>query len=193
MDGSAKEFVYQIRATGTKNYDTSKKFIKSIEQAIKDKRDRLDNQPEGYDALEERYFLDQDGFITEEYARTAYDDAPEIIYRDDATGYEIIGDEQSGYYSIRRENGEYIENASSYDEARIQAQQDAQDRGILEYEYDDDEDYAERVGKTLYHNYKTNLGKDESYENYLTKYQVKKVTEMYFLMQSKIIFVKLIM
>ena len=159
--------------------DKTKRFLEMgedayYEQAIKDKRDRLDNQPEGYDALEERYFLDQDGFITEEYARTAYDDAPEIIYRDDATGYEIIGDEQSGYYSIRRENGEYIENASSYDEARIQAQQDAQDRGILEYEYDDDEDYAERVGKTLYHNYKTNLGKDESYEELPYKISSKK-------------------
>ena len=32
MDGSAKEFVYQIRAAGTKNYDTSKKFIKVLKK-----------------------------------------------------------------------------------------------------------------------------------------------------------------
>ncbi len=164
--------------------DKTKRFLEMgedeyYEQAIKDKRDKLDNQAEGYDALEERYFLDQDGFITEEYARTAYDTEPEMIYRDDATGYEIIGDEQSGYYSIRRENGEFINtDAGSYEEARIQAQQDAQDRGILEYEYDDsdeyDMDYAERVGKTLYHNYKTNLGKDESYEELPYKISSKK-------------------
>jgi hypothetical protein len=160
--------------------DKTKRFLEMgedeyYEQAIKDKRDKLDNQTEGYDALEERYFLDQDGFITEEYARTAYDDQPEMIYTDSGTGYQIIGDEQSGYYSIRREDGEFVNtDASSYDEARIQAQQDAQDRGILEYEYDDEEDYAERVGKTLYHNYKTNLGKDESYEELPYKIQSKK-------------------
>ena len=32
MDGSAKEFIYQIRAAGTKNYDTSKKFIKVLKK-----------------------------------------------------------------------------------------------------------------------------------------------------------------
>ena len=32
MDGSAKEFVTKIRSTGTKNYDTSKKFIKVLEK-----------------------------------------------------------------------------------------------------------------------------------------------------------------
>ena len=32
MDGSAKEFVHQIRATGIKNYDTSKKFIKILKK-----------------------------------------------------------------------------------------------------------------------------------------------------------------
>ena len=32
MDGSAKEFVYQIRATGTKNYDTTRKFIKVLKK-----------------------------------------------------------------------------------------------------------------------------------------------------------------
>jgi len=32
MDGSAKEFVYQIRAVGTRDYDTSKKFIKVLKK-----------------------------------------------------------------------------------------------------------------------------------------------------------------
>ena len=32
MDGSAKEFIHQIRATGIKNYDTSKKFIKILKK-----------------------------------------------------------------------------------------------------------------------------------------------------------------
>ena len=32
MDGSAKEFIHQIRATGTKSYDTSKKFIKVLKK-----------------------------------------------------------------------------------------------------------------------------------------------------------------
>jgi|TARA_B100002003_G_scaffold199062_1_gene189917 UDP-3-O-[3-hydroxymyristoyl] N-acetylglucosamine deacetylase len=32
MDGSAKEFIKQIRAAGTKNYDTSKKFIKVLKK-----------------------------------------------------------------------------------------------------------------------------------------------------------------
>ena len=32
MDGSAKEFVHKIRATGIKNYDTSKKFIKVLKK-----------------------------------------------------------------------------------------------------------------------------------------------------------------
>jgi len=32
MDGSAKEFIHQIRAAGTKNYDTSKKFIKVLKK-----------------------------------------------------------------------------------------------------------------------------------------------------------------
>jgi len=32
MDGSAKEFIHQIRATGIKNYDTSKKFIKVLKK-----------------------------------------------------------------------------------------------------------------------------------------------------------------
>ena len=32
MDGSAKEFIHQIRAVGTKNYDTSKKFIKVLKK-----------------------------------------------------------------------------------------------------------------------------------------------------------------
>ena len=32
MDGSAKEFIHQIRVTGTKNYDTSKKFIKVLKK-----------------------------------------------------------------------------------------------------------------------------------------------------------------
>jgi len=32
MDGSAKEFIYQIRAAGIKNYDTSKKFIKVLKK-----------------------------------------------------------------------------------------------------------------------------------------------------------------
>ena len=32
MDGSAKEFIYQIRVAGTKNYDTSKKFIKVLKK-----------------------------------------------------------------------------------------------------------------------------------------------------------------
>ena len=159
--------------------DKTKRFLEMgedayYEQAIKDKRDKLDNQTDNYNALEERYFLDQDGFITEEYARTAYDDQPEMIYTDSNTGYQIIGDEAMGYYSIRREDGEYVDtDAGSLDEARIQAQQDAYDRGILD-EYDDDEDYAERVGKTLYHNYKTNLGKDEAYEELPYKISSKK-------------------
>ena len=32
MDGSAKEFIHQIRAVGTKNYDTLKKFIKVLKK-----------------------------------------------------------------------------------------------------------------------------------------------------------------
>ena len=32
MDGSAKEFIHQIRAADTKNYDTSKKFIKVLKK-----------------------------------------------------------------------------------------------------------------------------------------------------------------
>ena len=32
MDGSAKEFVHQIRAVGTREYDTSKKFIKVLKK-----------------------------------------------------------------------------------------------------------------------------------------------------------------
>ena len=32
MDGSAKEFINKIRATGTKNYDTPKKFIKVLKK-----------------------------------------------------------------------------------------------------------------------------------------------------------------
>ena len=32
MDGSAKEFIHQIRAAGTKNYDTLKKFIKVLKK-----------------------------------------------------------------------------------------------------------------------------------------------------------------
>ena len=32
MDGSAKEFIHQIRSAGTKNYDTSKKFIKVLKK-----------------------------------------------------------------------------------------------------------------------------------------------------------------
>ena len=32
MDGSAKQFIHQIRATGIKNYDTSKKFIKVLKK-----------------------------------------------------------------------------------------------------------------------------------------------------------------
>ena len=32
MDGSAKEFIHQIRAVGTKNYDTSRKFIKVLKK-----------------------------------------------------------------------------------------------------------------------------------------------------------------
>ena len=32
MDGSAKEFVYQIREVGTRDYDTSKKFIKVLKK-----------------------------------------------------------------------------------------------------------------------------------------------------------------
>jgi UDP-3-O-[3-hydroxymyristoyl] N-acetylglucosamine deacetylase len=32
MDGSAKEFIYEIRKTGTKNYDTAKKFIKVLKK-----------------------------------------------------------------------------------------------------------------------------------------------------------------
>ena len=32
MDGSAKEFVYQIRTVGTRDYDTSKKFIKVLKK-----------------------------------------------------------------------------------------------------------------------------------------------------------------
>ena len=40
MDGSAKEFIYQIRAAGTKNYDTSRKFIKILKKCelVKDKK-----------------------------------------------------------------------------------------------------------------------------------------------------------
>ena len=151
--------------------DKTKRFLEMgedeyYEQAIKDKRDKLDSQTVGYDALEERYFLDQDGFITEEYARTAYDDQPEMIYTDSGTGYQIIGDEAMGYYSIRREDGEYIDtDATSYEEARIQAQQDALDRGVLEYEYDDEMDAAEAYGRTLWHSQaRTDLGTEDSYE-----------------------------
>ena len=32
LDGSAKEFIHQIRAVGTKNYDTPKKFIKVLKK-----------------------------------------------------------------------------------------------------------------------------------------------------------------
>ncbi len=40
MDGSAKEFIQQIRAAGTKKYDTSKKFIKVLKKCeiVIDKR-----------------------------------------------------------------------------------------------------------------------------------------------------------
>ena len=40
MDGSAKDFIKQIRAVGTKNYDTPKKFIKVIKkfELIKDEK-----------------------------------------------------------------------------------------------------------------------------------------------------------
>ena len=42
MDGSAKEFIQQIRAAGTKKYDTSKKFIKVLKKCeiVIDKRFR---------------------------------------------------------------------------------------------------------------------------------------------------------
>ena len=154
--------------------DKTKRFLEMgedeyYEQAIKDKRDKLDADSDTYGNLGSRYFLDADGDVEYEYAARSYEDSPEIIYSDNATGYQIIGDESMGYYSIRNERGEYLETgtetATSLDEARIQAQIDARDRGVLEYEDDiDSEEYAEKYGKTLFHDYKTTLGDDETYE-----------------------------
>ena len=167
--------------------DKTKRFLEMgedeyYEQAIKDKRDKLDADSDTYGNLGSRYFLDADGDIEYEYAATAYDSAPEMIYRDVATGYEIIGDEQAGYYSIRREDGEYIQSdATSYDEARIQAQQDALDRGVLEYEYDDEMDSAEAYGRTLWHNQaRTSLGTEDSYEELPYKIKSRKSSRQTF-------------
>jgi len=60
---------------------------------------------------------------------------PVVRLQDPDTGYEIVGSEDVGY-SIRNEAGEYVgrdQNIGSIAEARVQAETDAIDRGIIGY------------------------------------------------------------
>lgn len=63
--------------------------------------------------------------------RYSYD--PVLRLQDPDTGYEIVGSDETGY-TIRNEGGDIVEGERySLNEARIQAETDAMDRGIIGY------------------------------------------------------------
>ena len=114
--------------------------------------------------ISEKYFGDNAINVIENIAEKTYMNNPEMIYRDRTSGYEIItygGDS----YDVRRPDGSLIDrDVYSLNEARIQATQDALDRGEIEYEPDDDADYAQRVGRTMFDGYTSKLGTQSAYE-----------------------------
>jgi len=73
----------------------------------------------------------------EEIVRTRYEYDPVLRLQDPDTGYEIVGSDDMGY-TIRNEGGEYVDPGNnipySLSEARIQAETDAIDRGLIGYE-----------------------------------------------------------
>jgi len=69
----------------------------------------------------------------EELVISSYNEAPIVRLQDPNTGYEIVGSDEFGY-TVRDEGGSIVEGERySLNEARIQAETDAMDRGIIGY------------------------------------------------------------
>ena len=69
----------------------------------------------------------------EELVISSYNESPIVRRQDPNTGYEIVGSDELGY-TIRDEGGTIVEGERySLNEARIQAETDAMDRGIIGY------------------------------------------------------------
>jgi len=73
----------------------------------------------------------------EEIVRTRYEYDPVLRLQDPDTGYEIVGSDDLGY-TIRDDGGKVVDPGNdipySLSEARIQAETDAIDRGLIDYE-----------------------------------------------------------
>ena len=94
-------------------------------------------------AIEQNLFEELPGYvqdevrdIAKEFAIERYSYDPVLRLQDPDTGYEIVGTDDMGY-SIRNEAGEFVDTGNntpfSLSEARIQAETDAIDRGIVGY------------------------------------------------------------
>ena len=115
--------------------------------------------------ISKKYFGDNAINVIENIAEKTYMNNPEMIYRDRTSGYEIIELYGGDSYDIRRPDGSLIDrDVYSLNEARIQATQDAIERGEIEYEPDDEADYAQRVGRTMFDRFTSKLGSQGAYE-----------------------------
>ncbi len=75
--------------------------------------------------------------IADNIAQEEYLDNPYMQYRDPDSGYEIVGNDDLGYY-INTPNGTRVTDGDIYslDEAKVQAETHAMDYGFIEYEGD---------------------------------------------------------
>ena len=87
-----------------------------------------------------------------------------MVYYDRNTGYRILQMADNDMFIVTRPDGSTVDEVYSYQEAEVAATQDALDRGEIEYEPDDDADYAQRVGRTMFDRFTSKLGTQGAYE-----------------------------
>ena len=115
--------------------------------------------------ITEKYFGDNAINVIENIAEGTYGGNPEMVYTDRNTGYRILQMADNDTFIVTRPDGSVVDReVYSYGEAEVTATQDAFDRGEIEYEPDDDADYAQRVGRTMFEGYTSKLGTQGTYE-----------------------------
>ena len=140
-------------------------YVDEIAEIRAKEKEDLDNQE-----ISEKYFGDDAINVIEQTAEQTYMDQPEMVYTDRTSGYRIVGTSGGDMYFLSRPDGSVVEgDFYSFDEARIQARNDALDRGEIEYEPDDDAEYAQRVGRTMFDNFTSKLGTEYEEDPYYIK------------------------